>query len=315
MPVPRNQTAITPAYRGRFAPTPSGPLHFGSIIAALGSFLEARRQQGEWLLRIEDIDQPRVNPRATDDILHCLDALALEWDGEVVYQSQRQDRYDEVIAQLVRDDLVFPCACSRKQLPPGPYPGTCRDGLPAGTSGRTLRLKTRAGIISFHDRLQGKYRQDLQSSVGDFIIHRGDDITSSHLCVVVDDHDSGITAIVRGMDLIDSTPRQLYLQESLALAHPQYLHLPVAVNPQGSKLSKQTHAGAIDPARGPEVLLQALRFLGQSPESRLRKASPREIIDWACAHWDIDRIPRATEIQAGPYLAGLTGSDQAGSAD
>lgn len=283
--------------RGRFAPTPSGPLHFGSIIAALGSYLQTRSQHGLWFVRIEDIDVPRVDPDATSSILGCLEDFGLVWDGEVMYQQQRQSRYDEVIDWLRSNDLAYPCACSRKSLPPGPYPGNCRDGLPQGKHGRSLRLRTKDLVINFDDQIQGRQSNNVHADTGDFVIHRGDDITAYHLCVVVDDHDMGITEIVRGMDLLPCTPAQIYLQRTLDYSQPVYCHLPVAINNQGTKLSKQTMAPAVNPERGSEVLLNALRFLGQSPDPALSDANVHDILDWAVQHWCVGNVPDQTEIQ------------------
>lgn len=291
-----NRQAHTARYRGRFAPTPSGPLHFGSIIAAVGSYLQARHNQGEWHVRIEDIDQPRTDPDATCSILMCLEKFGLHWDGDILYQSQRQDRYNEIIRQLEKAELVFPCACTRKQLPAGPYPGNCRKGLPAGKTGRSLRMKSSDRIVSFTDAVQGGYQQNIKTEVGDFVIHRGDDIASYHLCVVADDHDTGITEIVRGLDLIDSTPRQIYLQQALGYNQPGYCHMPIAVNSDGNKLSKQTMAEPVEPENAEEILLAALKFLGQEPENALAGSPVDEILSWGVSHWQLSKIPKESKI-------------------
>ena len=250
-------------YCGRFAPTPSGPLHFGSMIAAIGSFCDARASGGNWYVRIDDIDTPRVITGAAEDILRTLDAFCLYWDGRPLYQSANKDAYHQALHLLRAKDHVFACACSRKEIsktgmpgPEGPvYAGTCRNGVGSGRLARSLRLRVDDGAESgFTDALQGKIRQNLAAEVGDFVLYRSDGTFSYHLACVVDDALQGITHIVRGADLIDSTPRQIYLQRLLGLPTPRYLHLPVATDCNGDKLSKQTHAAPVDPARAPETI-------------------------------------------------------------
>jgi glutamyl-Q tRNA(Asp) synthetase len=259
---------------GRFAPSPSGPLHFGSLVAALASWLDARAAGGRWLVRIEDLDRPRVQPGAADEILRTLDRLGLYWDGEVVFQSTRGALYEAALSRLGNTYL---CGCSRREIADSAvslaadgaqvYPGTCRAGLPAGKNARALRVRAQ-GMISFADRVQGELSQDLEREVGDFVLRRADGQFAYQLAVVVDDADQKITDVVRGADLLDSTPRQIYLQRLLDLATPRYLHVPVALDARGEKLSK--HAGARPIDR--EDLQRALRFLGQPASATLADA-------------------------------------------
>ncbi len=303
-------------YIGRFAPSPTGPLHFGSLVAALGSFLDARARGGLWLVRIEDIDPPREQPGASDAILHTLDAFGLHWDGEVLYQGRRSAVYEAALERLARDGLTYPCACSRKEiaeasarrgLPPGVYPGRCRSGLPPGRRGRALRLRVDETVIEFDDGLQGAIRQDLAAEVGDFIIRRADGPFAYHLAVVVDDAEQGITHIVRGADLLDSTPRQIYLQRLLGVASPHYLHLPVAVDARGDKLSKQTHAAPLEPDRAAgDALWHALNFLQQVPPAALRGAPPAELLGWAVSHWAPEHLPASQTRLASDAVSGVT---------
>ncbi|MEY2631522.1 MAG: hypothetical protein RIR00_176 [Pseudomonadota bacterium] len=289
-----------PAYRGRFAPSPTGALHFGSLIAAVGSYLEARSQGGEWGLRIEDVDTPRNVPGADLDILRTLEAFGFEWDGEVVWQSQRRDAYAAALAQLQAAGLAYPCACSRKEIAALGrqtaidgglvYPGRCRDGLPPTRSPRAWRLRTEATPLRFHDAIQGEQQQCLERDVGDFVLLRADGPFAYQLAVVVDDGWQGITHVVRGADLLDSTPRQIHLQRCLGLPQPEYAHLPVAVNAAGEKLSKQTLAPALNPAQAPALLWAALDFLNQAPPKELQQASLPPLWDWAIAHWRCERI-------------------------
>jgi glutamyl-Q tRNA(Asp) synthetase len=293
----------SPAYRGRFAPSPTGPLHFGSLVAAVGSYIDARAHAGEWLVRIEDVDAPRTVPGATDEILRTLEALGLEWDGPVVRQGERTERYRAALDQLVEAGAVFPCACTRREIADSAiagvdgahvYPGTCRDGVAPGRVPRAQRVRVDAAVVAFEDAVQGTLRQALGRDVGDFVVLRADGCFAYQLAVVVDDGAQGITTVVRGADLLDSTPRQILLQRLLGLPTPAYLHLPVATTVAGEKLSKQAFAPPIDLARPGEALAGALRFLGQPvPEPG---AAPRELLEIAVAHWDRARIPRARAI-------------------
>jgi glutamyl-Q tRNA(Asp) synthetase len=285
--------------RGRFAPSPTGPLHFGSLIAALGSFLEARRREGEWLLRIEDVDLPRVAPGAADAIRRVLERCGLFWDGPVLYQSRRTEYYQAALDRLSRAGLAYPCTCTRRELTAcarardgSPiYPGHCRDGVSRLDRPRAIRLRTTDALLTFRDIVQGDHRQHLERETGDFVIRRADGLFAYQLAVVVDDADQGITEVVRGSDLFDSTPRQMYLQRLLGLPTPQYAHLPVAVDARGDKLSKQTGAPPLDERNPGPALWAALRFLEQQPPPALAVAPAIEIVSWALAHWRLERVP------------------------
>lgn len=290
-------TQTQSAYRGRFAPTPSGPLHFGSIISALGSYLQAKSQSGKWLLRIEDVDKPRNQPGATDNILHTLEALGLHWDEEVLIQSHRIPVYREIIDQLIDCDLVYPCTCTRNQTKGIPYPGTCRNGNYNKNKKRSLRIRTSTDVTGFVDQIQGNFHQQLESDIGDFVLRRADGVIAYHLAVVADDEYQGITEIVRGADLLDSTPRQIYLQKLLGYNTPAYCHLPVAAYHNGKKISKQNHAPGIDHRNLTGVLLKAMEFLGQQPDPELDRASVDEIIQWGIKHWDFSSVPGQYSIQ------------------
>ena len=279
---------------GRFAPTPSGPLHFGSLVAALGSYAHARAGGGRWLLRIEDVDTPRVVEGAADRILHDLETIGFEWDGSVCYQSQRFDYYREFLEQLVAQGDCYACECSRRTLreqgvASGPlgqiYPGNCRSKkLRPGD--RSIRLNTAdAGSIGFTDAVYGAFEMELATEVGDFVLKRVDDIFAYHLAVVVDDELQGVDEIVRGADLLENTCLHLFLQQRLGFRSPDYLHLPLVNNAQGVKLSKQTGANAIDTANTARQLVAALAHLGQRPDPALKSASPAEVLAWSIENW------------------------------
>jgi glutamyl-Q tRNA(Asp) synthetase len=299
-------------YRGRFAPSPTGPLHFGSLVAAVGSTLEARARGGDWLVRMEDVDRPREVAGAADEILRVLEALGFEWDEPVLYQSRRDFAYGEALSKLKRAGAVFPCACTRKEIEDSVsafgaaksdsgelvYPGTCRDGLPPGREGRAIRVRVDEVVIGFDDALQGRVEQNLGRDVGDFVVRRADGLYAYQLAVVVDDAEQGITDVVRGADLLDSTPRQIHLQRLLGFPTPNYMHLPVAVNAEGRKLSKQTLAAAVDPAKGAPALADALAFLGNPPPPKLRNARSADVWSWAVEHWKAERIPRKKALPA-----------------
>lgn len=295
-------------YRGRFAPSPTGPLHFGSLVAAVGSFLEARAHGGQWLVRIEDLDTPRTAPGAADNLLRTLDALGMHHDGAVLYQSKRSDAYRAALDRLRARGLVYGCACSRREIADsaligveGPvYPGTCRRGLPPDTPARAWRMDTRAASVTFDDAIQGHYRQDIERDIGDFVLFRADGLFAYQLAVVVDDAEQGITHVVRGADLLGSTPRQIYLQRQLAYPTPHYAHLPVAVNDRGEKLSKQTRAPAIDVRQAATVLLAVLRFLGQSPPAEFARAGVSDVWAWCRDAWSLGRVPRQPSAPAPP---------------
>lgn len=309
-----------PLYRGRFAPSPTGPLHFGSLVAALASCLEARRRGGEWRVRMEDLDRPREVPGAADAILRSLEAFGFEWDGEVIFQRTRTARYAAALARLDLQGQVFPCSCTRRELAdsmrlysqPGDaatfahasaagelrYPGTCRNGLPPGRSARAWRLRTTATPVAFDDAIQGRISQDIEAEVGDFVLRRADGLFAYQLAVVVDDAEQGVTDVVRGADLLGSTPRQIHLQRLLGYAPPRYAHLPVAVDALGEKLSKQTLARALAANHAARVLHEALRFLGQAPPQELGAQPPSAVWQWARAHWSLAKVPRLRALQA-----------------
>jgi glutamyl-Q tRNA(Asp) synthetase len=288
-------------YRGRFAPSPTGPLHFGSLVAALGSWLDARAARGEWLVRIEDLDPPREVLGAASSILRTLEALGLHWDGSVLHQRERSDAYRAALAELARTGATYPCACTRREIGDAAragidgglvYPGTCRGGLPDGRAARATRVRVGDAVVEFDDAVQGRVRQELARDVGDFVLQRADGLFAYQLAVVVDDAAQGITDVVRGADLLDSTPRQILLQRLLGLPTPRYLHLPVATNAGGEKLSKQTGAAPIDCVRAGDALTAALRFLGQCLDDDLVGARPETLLAAAIAQWDRSSIPR-----------------------
>jgi len=296
-------------YRGRFAPSPTGPLHFGSLVAAVGSFLDARACDGEWLMRIEDLDPPREVAGAGQDILFTLDAFGLHWDGPVVYQSQRTERYQQALRKLERAGNVYPCACSSRDIQqlsaqngaPALYPGTCRNGLPPGREAHSIRLRVPEITVCFNDRLQGEIREWLPEASGDFVVKRADGLFAYQLAVAVDDISQGITDVVRGADLLGSTTRQLLIMQLLDAAEPRYLHLPVAINAQGEKLSKQTQAIPLDSHKKAETLCAVLRFLGQATPTDLETAGLDEVWRWAITSWDTGRLPTARQIPAPEY--------------
>lgn len=296
-------------YRGRFAPSPTGPLHFGSLLAAAGSWLDARAHSGEWLLRIEDLDPPREPPGAADEILRALEHFGLHWDGEVWFQSRRQAAYDEALATLSAAGWSYPCRCSRKDVADANarlgspdvrrYPGTCRALRPAQAGrSRVVRVRTETEPLTVADRLQGEFSQVLERDVGDFVLRRREGFIAYQLAVVVDDHAQGVTDIVRGIDLLDSTPRQIWLQRLLGLAAPRYMHLPVVAAPGGEKLSKQTGAAAIDARRAPELAWRVLCALGQAPPTELRGAAARDLWDWGARHWRPQQLAGIRSIPA-----------------
>lgn len=299
-------------YIGRFAPSPTGPLHFGSLVAALASYLDARAHGGRWLLRMEDLDPPREMPGASDAILTGLEAHGLLWDGPVMYQSQRGEAYEAALEYLDSKHLLYPCFCSRKSVAAagGIYPGTCRRDYPgsalaaAGKADRpaALRLKSShlppglSSTVEFQDLIFGHQRRDLAKEVGDFIVRRKDRLFAYQLAVVVDDRDQGITDVIRGSDLLDSTAQQIFLFRLLNSPVPRYGHLPVAVDHYGQKLSKQQGAPSLETRRAADNLLRGLEFLGQKPPVELKGAACREILDWSIGHWDRGRIARTMAL-------------------
>lgn len=278
---------------GRFAPSPTGPLHFGSLVAALASYLDARAQGGQWHLRIDDVDQTRSRAAAIEQIPRCLEALGLHWDGPIQYQSKRTARYAQALDALIGQHQAYPCGCSRREIlahaergPAGMiYPGTCRNGLSAGRSARSWRFKNTAPIIAFVDRAFGEQTTRTDTEMGDFIIRRGDGLYAYHLAMVIDDADLGVTDVVRGADLLPATAPQIALQQALGLPTPRYLHVPVAYDELGRKLSKTNAAPAIDTDQPFATLRQALAFLDQPLPGLNELSSVSELLQWAIAHW------------------------------
>ena len=285
---------------GRFAPTPSGPLHFGSLVTALASYCQARSQQGQWLIRIEDVDTPRVVEGSTSQMLNQLEACGFEWDGEIITQNDQFDRYAAVIGQLLEQESAFACECSRRSLrqvnvKTGPlgmiYPGICRDKN-LKQAKHSIRINTRsARILSSTPSLFGQVAINIAEQAGDFVIRRADNIFAYHLAVVLDDELQNVNQVVRGADLLEATCLHLYLQQLLGIKPPEYLHIPLVRNDNGAKLSKQTGATAIDTKQATSLLIRALRILGQPVEARLDQATASEIVQYAVTSWDYRRIP------------------------
>ena len=293
--------------RGRFAPTPSGPLHLGSLLAATGSYLDARTAGGDWLLRIDDLDAPRNAPGMTDRILRTLEAFGFEWSGNVEFQKDRIDCYSAALSRLESAGHTYRCRCTRTQLAaasvePGlepVYPGTCRSAADIGPGPHAIRFRIRAEepVVRFSDAWQGPVEQDCRSKAGDFLIRRRDGIFAYHLAVVVDDELQGINRIVRGADLLASTPRQILLQRALGYRTPGYAHLPLLLEPDGRKLAKSRRALPLDPSRAAELLCEVLTWLRQEPPAGLARAPHREVWAWALAHWEPSRFAGCRELQ------------------
>lgn len=288
-------------YIGRFAPSPTGPLHFGSLVAAVASYLQARSREGRWLLRVEDIDPPREQVGATDAILKALERYGFEWDGNVIYQSDSQSAHEEALQALQERGLAYPCSCSRRDLadaPRGPlgviYPGTCRIGCDASET--AIRVRTSNRPISFEDTLQGRHTQCLERESGDFVIRRRDGLIAYQLAVVVDDELQGVTEIVRGIDIIDSTARQIWLQQLLGYRTPDYVHIPVITHPNGDKLSKLTGAPGIGLDDAAATLVRALRALKQNPPLNLHSDSLSNIWRWATENWRLGPLQQLKAI-------------------
>lgn len=303
-------TSIDQTYRGRFAPSPSGPLHFGSLVAALGSYLQAKANNGLWFVRIEDIDKPREQPGAVTQILDALAAFGMSWDKDentansltpqdrnCIVQSNRLERYQQVLDYLTESNSVYACECTRKQIKQlgGLYQGTCANKkLPFDD--QAIRLHIPDPILNFTDLLYGEVKSDVAFAGEDFIVKRRDGLFAYQLVVVIDDIDQGITEIVRGADILELTVRQLSLYQLFNVAAPSYLHLPLAVAKPGFKLSKQNHAQAINPDNPKPELIAALSFLGLTPEPDLASGSIAQILDWAVKSWSIKHIPKQTEV-------------------
>lgn len=285
-------TATYSTYTGRFAPSPTGPLHFGSLVTAVGSYLEAKSRNGKWLLRVENLDASREVPGASEEILRTIEALGMEWDGEPMYQNHRKAAYEAAVFALESRNLVYPCFCSRKEIADssirgieGPvYPGTCRTRFNKNQAG-ARRVRTDSTLIEFTDALHGRMGQRLERDIGDFVLCRSDGVFAYQLAVVVDDAEQGITHVVRGEDLLNSTPRQIYLQRLLGYHTPLYMHLPVVTNAKGEKLSKQTCAPPVDISHPLPQLMMALRFLGQTPPPELMRGSVKTLWKWAIYNW------------------------------
>jgi len=298
-------------YRGRFAPSPTGPLHIGSLIAATGSYLQAKRHNGQWFVRIEDIDPPRETKGASDNIIKTLDAFGFEWDGDILYQSTRLAAYEEIIQTLIANEQAYFCHCSRKQINEhadigvnGPiYPRTClhkkiqHHKYPQTAA---LRFHTRDENICFNDFTQASIRQNVARESGDFVIKRADGLYNYQLAVVIDDAYQDITEVVRGSDLLLLTPGQINLQQALNYPTPDYLHMPVITNEHGQKLSKQTKAMAIEGTQGSQALWLCLKFLGQQPPEELKNDSIKNFWQWAIPNWNPQKIPHRLSIPANP---------------
>jgi glutamyl-Q tRNA(Asp) synthetase len=297
-----SKPALEKHYRGRFAPSPTGPLHFGSLVAAVGSYLQSRSQNGRWFLRFDDLDLPRNQAGATDAILRSLHSYGFEWDGEVYYQQNNIDHYQAALDTLLDHDMCYRCVCSRKTVQQAMqqqqrevYPGSCRN-LRLQDAKAAIRICAPAEAIQFLDTVQGNFSQQLAQDVGDFIIRRADQIFAYQLAVVVDDHIQAISEVVRGADLLDNTPRQIYLQRCLKYKTPDYVHLPIAVNHAGQKLSKQTDASAISDNNISATLYQALKFLGQNPPESLQFEFHRAVWQWAITNWKIVQVQMSSSV-------------------
>jgi glutamyl-Q tRNA(Asp) synthetase len=285
---------------GRFAPSPTGPLHAGSLLAAVGSYLDARTAGARWLVRIEDLDTPRVLAGCADDQLRTLEAFGFEWDGDVLYQSARRDAYRAALADLEAAGRIFPCSCTRKDLAGNGdeaqgYPGTCRRG-PAKPGPTSRRFRVGDGPIHCDDLFLGPRRFDL-AALGDFVVERRDGIATYQLAVVVDDAHQGVTRVVRGADLLDSTPWQIELQRALGAPTPIYGHLPVLLEPDGRKLSKSDRAVPIDPAAAIDALVSTLTLLSQAPPPELRAGSIADAWKWAFSHWNPQALAGRAETR------------------
>ena len=289
-------SAIQP-YIGRFAPSPTGPLHFGSLVAALASFLDARNANGTWLVRIEDIDPPREEPGASDAILSALDSHGLNWDDQVIYQSQNLERYGDVINDLSREGYTFKCTCSRQTLRDNlVYPGICRDGVSEPGAPTAIRLRAQVTDIQFDDLVQGTQQVALADAVGDFVVRRKDQLIAYQLAVAVDDLDQKITRVVRGIDLLDSSFKQIYIMQLMKLPPPTYAHIPVITDSQGTKLSKQNLAPPLDCDNPLDNLYAALIALGQHPPADLCNADLASVLSWGVKNWRLDSVPKLPGI-------------------
>ncbi len=299
---PNHSQAPGASYVGRFAPSPTGPLHFGSLLAALASFLDARANGGAWLVRVEDLDPPREPAGSAELILDQLHSLGMQWDGNVLYQSSRLDAYAQALERLRAEGLCYPCDCTRLQIRAmgNVYDGSCRDRSHPPKKPHAIRLRTDAIELGFEDAIQGEFSQQLATDVGDFVLLRKDELFAYQLAVVVDDAFQDITHVVRGWDLLDSTPRQMYLQRRLDLDLLRYAHIPIIVDEQGQKLSKQAFAPSIETNKASAAIFRALQLLGQSPPREIEKENPDAILQWAIPNWDIQSVPKVARISPEP---------------
>lgn len=286
-------------YKGRFAPSPTGPVHFGTLIAAVGSYLQAKKNNGEWIIRMEDVDVTRKVEGSDTEILKTLEAFGFEWQGEIIYQTRRTEYYQYALEQLIEQSLVFPCTCSRKQLAATDsviYPGTCRHRRLPDKNEHAIRLIAADITIEFDDIVMGRQSQNMARQCGDFIIKRRDGLFAYQLAVVVDDAQQNITEVVRGSDLLDSTPRQIYLQQLLHYPTPSYCHLPLAVDAVGNKISKSEGATKVDIKNRAQQLSKVLVFLGQDPPADLADSSTDDIWSWAVKHWRAELVPHSRKL-------------------
>jgi len=283
-------------YRGRFAPSPTGPLHLGSMLTAVGSYLQAKHNNGKWLVRMEDLDPPRQIPGAADNILRTLEKFGLHWDEEILYQSQHHEYYRDALHQLKEQELIYPCSCSRKSIHESGattgkigliYPGTCRNNIETSWKNKSIRINVPNDKLQFIDLIQGNISQQLDIDIGDIILQRADSLFAYHIAVVVDDYLQNITEIVRGYDLLNCTPIHIHLQQCLNYTSPKYAHLPIIVDKHNVKLSKQTGANSIENESPSDILLKVLTLLNQNPPRELVDATKYEILIWATQHWNI----------------------------
>ncbi len=287
-------------YKGRFAPSPTGPVHYGTLIAAVGSYLQAKSNKGKWLIRMEDVDITRKVAGSDVDILKTLEVFGFEWDEKIIYQSEQTAHYEQALEQLTSQSLVFPCLCSRKQLSKSDstiYHGTCRRRQLPEKNEHALRLRSKNISIEFNDAVMARQSQNIKQQCGDFVIKRRDGLFAYQLAVVVDDALQNISEIVRGADLLDSTPRQIYLQQLLNYPTPDYCHLPLAVDNSGNKISKSEGATKIDLQHKEQQLVSVLDFLGQNPPDELAQSSINDIWLWATEHWDVTQVSSNCHIQ------------------
>lgn len=289
------------AYVGRFAPSPTGSLHFGSLVAAVASFCDARANHGKWLLRMEDVDQSRSVKGAANNIIQTLEEFGFEWDTEIVYQSQRREQYEAHLEKLKLKNLVYACTCSRKEInltnpkmgiEGAIYPKTCLNNPIKQNKQAAWRIHTPNESITFKDAVQGLIEQNISQEIGDFILLRADKLFAYQLAVVTDDAAQGVTHVVRGADLLLSTPRQIYLQHLLGLATPSYAHIPIICNSIGEKLSKQTLAKTIKKCDASELTFKALSLLNQKPPTELINEAVQTILNWGVDHWQLKAVGR-----------------------